>query len=297
MAARDLRMWGQRLEGSFLGRCVSAFVALQGLDRAMVIASQAFTALIPLLILLSAVLPTEGGADVADAIVGKFELTGDAARSVETVFASSTEAGSVGVVSLLLLVFSGVTLTRRLQRLYQQAWQLPPLLGVRGSLRAAMGLAVLLVEIALFSMIRGLVRALPFEWLLGVPLSVLANVVLWTSIPWLLLDRRVEWRRLIPAGVLAGLSAALYGFATTIYMPRLMESYSQRYGLFGVTVSLVGWLLCISFIVVATTVVAAELDRAPQTWARRLRARLGITPEGPTQTPSRASSLDRPTCD
>ena len=53
---------------------------------------------------------------------------------------------------------------------------------------------------------------------------------------------------------------SLYGVATSIYMPHLMESYSERYGLFGVTVALVGWLLCISFIVVAATVVAAEFD-------------------------------------
>ena len=51
----------------------------------------------------------------------------------------------------------------------------------------------------------------------------------------------------------------------------MLESYSERYGLFGVTLALVGWLLAISFIVVAATVVAAELDRAPEPWARRLR--------------------------
>ena len=45
----------------------------------------------------------------------------------------------VGVGSLLLLVFSGVSLTRRLQRMYLQAWRLEPLPGVRGSLNAALG--------------------------------------------------------------------------------------------------------------------------------------------------------------
>ena len=54
-------------------------------------------------------------------------------------------------------------------------------------------------------------------------------------------------------------------------MPRLMTSYSERYGLFGVTVALVGWLLCIAFIIVGSTVVAAEFDRAPDAWATRLR--------------------------
>ena len=100
--------------------------------------------------------------------------------------------------------------------------------------------------------------------------------MLWTSVPWLLLDRRIPWRRLLPAGALTAVGAGIYGVATTIYMPRLMESNSERYGLFGVTLSLVGWLLCIALIMVAATVVAAEFDRAPERWARRLRARFGI---------------------
>lgn len=269
-----LRALRSRLEESFLGRCVTSFVDLQGLDRAMGIASQSFTALIPLLILLSAVLPTGSGNAVAESIIRRFALTGDAARSVEIVFAHS-EPSSVGVGSLLLLVFSGVSLTRRLQRMYLQAYGLAPLPGVRGSFNAALGLGALLVEIALLYLLRMLVRALPFEWGLGVPLSVLASIALWTSVPFLLLDRRIPWRRLLPAGALAGIAVSLYGVATTIYMPQLMTSYSERYGLFGVTVALVGWLLSVAIVVVGATVVGAEFDRAPDTWARRLRAKLG----------------------
>jgi membrane protein len=259
----------------FLGRCVTSFVAIQGFDRAMVISSQAFTALIPLLIMVSAVLPAANATVVSDAVVRRFGLSGDAARSVEIVFAHSG-TGSVGVLSLLLLLYSGISLTRRLQRMYLAAWQLPPLPGVRGPLNAALGLAALLVEVSLLYLIRTLARALPFEWSLAVPVSLAASLLLWTSIPWLLLDRRVDWRRLLPAGLLAATCTSIYGVATSIYMPRLMESYNDRYGLFGVTVALVGWLLCISFIVVAATVVAAEFDRHPEPWARRLRLRLGI---------------------
>ena len=39
---------------------------------------------------------------------------------------------------------------------------------------------------------------------LGKGLLLLLGLVLWTSIPWLLLDRRISWRRLIPAGLRAG---------------------------------------------------------------------------------------------
>jgi membrane protein len=80
----------------------------------------------------------------------------------------------------------------------------------------------------------------------------------------------------MPTGALTAACAGVYALATTVYMPRLMATYSLRYGLFGVTLALIGWLLCIAFIFVGTTVLAAEFDRAPDRWATRLRDRLGL---------------------
>jgi membrane protein len=246
----------------------------------MAVAAQAFTALIPLLILVGALAPADHQDVVADALIGRFRLGGDAAAAVRQVFAHPAGA-STSLLSVLLLVFSGVSLTRRLQRMYQQAWDLPPNKGLRNSLNAMLGLATLVIEIALLYFARSLVRPLPTGWVLGVPLTAVGAVLLWTTIPWLLLDRRRPWSRLLPAGVLTAACTAAYGVASTVYMPRLFETYSQRYGLFGVTLALVGWLLSIAVIVVAATVVAAQFDRDDDPWARRLRARLRIQPAGP----------------
>lgn len=270
----------------FPRRCLHTFFAVQGIDRAMVIASQAFTALIPLVILTTAILPTENHSSMADAIVRKFALTGDSADAVHTVFASSGNA-SIGVFSVLLLLLSGVSLTRRIQRMYLEAWQLPRAAGVRGSLYAAVALGVLVFELGLLSFIRSLLRQVPFDWAASLTGSFLSSVVVWTSIPWLLLNRRVVWQRLLPAGVLAAVLTTIWSYATTVYMPRLMESYSDRYGLFGVTIAMVGWLLCISFILVASTVVAGELDRAPEAWALRLRYPWTQAQLRPDRTPDR----------
>lgn len=272
---RGVQALRSRLETSFARRCIVSFVGVQGIDRAMVIASQAFTALIPLLIVVSAVAPRADRDLVSDVIIRRLALSGSAADAVRQLFAHPDEA-TTGVLSVLLLLFSGLSLTRRMQRLYLQAWRLEARTGVRGTLSAAFGLAALLIEVVLLSLVASLVGRLPFDRAVGPVLSAVASLVVWTSIPWLLLDRRVSWRRLLPTGALAGTCGALYGFATTIYIPRLMETYSQRYGLFGVTLALVGWLLGIGLIVVATTVVAAEFDRAPDPWARRLRARFRL---------------------
>ena len=47
---------------------------IQGVDRAMAIAAQAFTALIPLLLLVSALAPTDSQDIVSDAIIRRFAL-------------------------------------------------------------------------------------------------------------------------------------------------------------------------------------------------------------------------------
>lgn len=250
----------------------------------MAIASQAFTALIPLLILVTAVAPSAEEDRVARGIIDRFDLGGDAAVAVERLFAQPDNS-TVGGLSVVLLLLSGISLTRRLQRMYLNAWRLEAVSGVRGSLNATLGLAVLLLEITLLSFVRTLLRGLPSDGVLAFVTSTLAGVLLWTSIPWLLLDRRIPWRRLLVAGVLASTGVGIYGTATSLYMPRLMESYSERYGLFGVTLALVGWLLAIMIIVVTATVVAAELDRTDDPWARWIRARFGLeaTPGIPRQ--------------
>jgi membrane protein len=243
----------------------------------MALAAQAFTALIPLFLVVSAVAPAERRDLVSEAIIDKFALRGGAADAVDQLFARPGDS-TIGVLSVVLLVFSGVSLTRRLQRMYLQAWGLERRPGVRASLNAVVGLTALVLEVMLLSLARTLVPELPFDWVLGVPVTLLASLVLWTSVPWLLLDRRIPWRRLLPAGALTAVCAGIYGVASTIYMPRLMESNSERYGLFGVTLSLVGWLLCVSIVVVAATAVASEFDRDQAHWARSLRARLGLEP-------------------
>jgi membrane protein len=230
------------------------------------------------LLLLVAALAPAGNRDVVSAaFIGRFGLSGDAADAVNRLFAQPGNS-SIGVLSVLLLLFSCVSLTRRMQVMYQQAWRLESLRGVRGAVNAALGLTVLVLGLSLQYFARSLIGELPAGALLVVPLSALASFLLWAAVPWLLLDRRIGVRRLIPAGALTAVCTSLYGFASTVYMPPLLESYSRRYGLFGVTLALIGWLLVIALIVVAATATAAEFDRAQDPWARRLRRRLHIEP-------------------
>jgi uncharacterized BrkB/YihY/UPF0761 family membrane protein len=270
VTVHDLRGFTRRLETSFLGRSVRQFVDLQGLDRAVVLASQAFTALIPLLILVTALAPADRSDVVSAAIVGRFELDGDSADAVRELFAHSGDT-STGVLSVFLLLFSGISLARRLQRMYLQAWRLQAAPGFGPAVDALTGLAVLVLGIALLYTARSLVGSA-----LVAPVSLAAGLLVWTCVPWLLMNRRIALRRLLLGAALTSACTSVYGVASTIYMPPLFESYSERYGLFGVTLALIGWLLCIALIVVAATAIASEFDRLQDPWARRLRRTMRI---------------------
>lgn len=248
---------------------------MNGVDRAMVIASQALTALVPLLLLASTLAPADRRDLVARALVRRFDLSGSAAEAVTEVFTRPASGSSIGALSVVILVFSGLSLARRVQRMYQDAWRLGHVAGVRGKLTTFVGLGALLLQIALLYLARSALHAMPMDWLLSVTASLLIGVVLWICIPWLLLDGRVCWRRLVPSGVVASLCGAAYSNASTVYMPRMMETNSERYGLFGVTLALVGWLLAISLILVVATVIGAEFDRSQGWLARRVRSWLG----------------------
>jgi uncharacterized BrkB/YihY/UPF0761 family membrane protein len=289
-----------RLERSFAGSCIREFIALQGIDRAVVLASQAFTALIPLLLLVSAWSPADNPDVVSGGIIRRFHLTGGAADAVRQLFASPG-GGATGVLSVFLLFFSGVSLARRMQRMYQQAWRLEATTtGVGRALNAAFGLTVLVLGIGLLYLARTLVGWLPADEVLVTPLSVLVSVVgsflMWSTVPWLLLDRRIAWRRLVPTAALASACSSIYGVGSSIYMPRQLESYSERFGLFGVTLALIGWLVGIALILVATTAVGSELDRTDAPWARRLRRALHVerAARPPGAVPSESTVLAEP---
>ncbi|MGZ5398703.1 MAG: phage holin family protein [Nocardioides sp.] len=293
----DLAALTQRVWSSFLGRSVHRFIRMEGIDRCLVLSSQAFTALIPLLIVVSALVPPGGPEVIARTIITKFGLSGSSAESVEQLFAIDGAAEStLGVGSAVLLLYSGVSFTRRLQKMYRAAWDQQKT-GVRGNLFAALALVVLLGEVLLVYAIMSLVRSLPADWLLALPLTILTGLVPWTSVPYLLMDREIHWRRLLATGVLTAVAMAFYGTATALYMPEMIESNTSEFGLFGVTIAIIGWLLGAAGIIIACTAVGAEFDKSRAAWALRLRERYGLwdpTHPPPTSFPADdASSLTR----
>ena len=52
---------------------------------------------------------------------------------------------------------------------------------------------------------------------------------------------------------LTATTMAIFGMATTLYMPDLIDQQTSQFGLFGVTIAIIGWLLGAAVITVAST--------------------------------------------
>lgn len=224
------------------------FVDLHGFDRAVALAGQAFTTLIPLVIVSGAVVSAADGRDFADRLIDAFHLSGNAADALHRAFAPAGDVESqIGALGAMLVLFSALSFTRALQRLYQLAWGQPSL-GLRAAKWGLAWLALALAVLAARPAILGGVHGVP-----RVVLSILLAGALWLVTPYVLLARRVPWRRLMPTAALTSLGMTALGLGSAIWMPRTVSKSAEQFGVIGVAFALLSWLVGGGLVLVAAT--------------------------------------------
>ncbi|MCW2982678.1 MAG: ribonuclease [Conexibacter sp.] len=231
-------------------RILERVLALDIVDRSLVIGAQAFSALIPLLIVLAS-LGSRDGRSFADALIRRFGLSGDAASAVRTAFAAPASGSSITVVGVVLVVVSALSFSRTLQRIFELTWQLPRR-GFRGTLAGLRWLAVVVVYGALHLLVASWVHGVP-----GVLLALAGAFVLWLLTPYILLDGRLPWRRLIPQAGLCAVGMTVLGAGCAVYVPRAMSSSSSEFGAIGVAFTLLSVLWAGGFIIVGAAAIGS----------------------------------------
>jgi membrane protein len=240
------------------------FVRLQGFDRAVALAGQTFTALVPLLIVYGAIVSRRTGNDFADQIINAFDLHGSSAASVKQAIASTSEVESeISVLGGLLLVVSALSFTRALQRLYQLAFGQPSL-GLRA---AKWGLIWLAVVIAILTL-RPVVLS-PFHGLTLLLLSIGIGALLWLVTPYILLARRIPWRRLVATAVLTSVGMTGLTLASAIWMPHSVAVSAEQFGTIGIAFALLSWLVGAGLVLVVAAAGGSVIDARLQQRAGR----------------------------
>jgi membrane protein len=257
-------------------RSLRRFVEIEGAQMATVIAAQAFTSLIPFLVVASAFGP--GDEDIADRIVDRFGLEGSSARSVQQLFNSAGEVESaVTWVGVVILVLATLSFTRATQRMFQRAYGTAPK-GPREMWRGLAWLAGFAAWVIVSSPLRETLEDLGGV-LVALTASGLTGLVLWLWTPGILLGIP-DWRRLLPGAIASGVLGALAGVASGIYIPILLRWSADKYGLIGVAFSMQSWLLVMAFVAVVGAVVGAVAterygDHIERMTRRKVRERTG----------------------
>jgi len=258
---------------AFVHWLVDPLLRFNLIDRSLALGAQAFGALIPLMIVLQAVQP--GPSTVSSDLISRFDLGGESAEVVEDAFAVSSGQDTVTGFSVLVLVVSVLSFTRRLQRLYEETWEFEPR-GLRGTGSGLLWLTCFVLYVSLHPALDTVVARTG-----GLVLSFAGVFLIGLLTPFLLLGRRLHWRRLVLQGLLTAFGIAALGIWSAIYMPHAIESSAAAYGTIGVAFAMLTWLWGLGIVLVASAVYGSPQMRwTPPVHSRRRSPDREITRRG-----------------
>ena len=247
------------LRDTLLLRSLARMYEIDGRNRTMMLAGQAFIATVPLLIVVATIASSSDGAAVGNRLVDDYGLTGAAAASVRTLFARPPGAtGGLSLLGLVVLLVALAALSRLLQQTYLAAWKLRAS-GARARLDALYGTLLLIAGVAGLDWVADLAgEQVDAQIMLRVVELVLA-VPVWVLVMWLLLAAQVPARALVPGAVVSACGQVLVEVFSGLYVPHLIEANTERYGVIGASFALVSWLVVASYLIVVSAVIGAEL--------------------------------------
>ena len=139
----------------------------------------------------------------------------------------------------------------------------PRRLGWRGQLTGLAGVGLLIV-------MQGCLSALATAWDTDTPQGIVVEgltrtvvaVVFWLFIGRLLTHGRVPKRHLWPGALVGGIGTTAIAVWSVTFLPEIFVRDAARYGVIGVALGLLTWLLAISGLVVGVGVVGGQVARA-----------------------------------
>jgi membrane protein len=165
-------------------------------------------------------------------------------------------AHSITLIGYVLVVISALSFARALQRVYELSYELPSV-GIRATHWHLLWIALIPVYITL----RPLVAGFSGGWW-RIAGSLLLGGVAWLTTPYILLGRRIRWRRLLPGALLGAFSMSVLSAASLIYLPHSVSTSAERFGAIGVAFAMLSWLVLAGFVIIgAATAGAVALEQ------------------------------------
>jgi membrane protein len=241
-----------------VGRVFRSMMAINGYDRALALSAQAFVGLIPMLVIVAALAPDSTREAGGRAMITSLGLSGDVAQATALLVREPPGADTLTVLGAVLLVLSVLGFIRALQRTYLAAWGLPST-GLRGMGHGVIGAAVLIGGFGALALLWPTLAALGGHVAAQLVVHAVAAIALWWPVQRILLGGHVSWRALLPGAVLTGVGQAVVLGVAVLFLPATIAHQAARYGLFGVAVAVVSWLLALGLLLVLSAVLGAQL--------------------------------------
>ncbi|MEN0130538.1 MAG: YhjD/YihY/BrkB family envelope integrity protein [Brevundimonas sp.] len=271
---RALRLWDSTRDtwgGRLLERIVSDISRLEVFDRAMTLAAQAFTSIVPLMLVAATLRPQRPGLGslMADSLGLSEETRASLAGAVP---AGATAVGSIGVFGIIVAVFSATSFSRALERIYLRTWGVEKA-SVRTAWRWLAAIVAVMLAVLLIAFTKSTLEGDVWRGTVAFVLQIAVWTVVWTFVPWMLLQRQVRLRLLAFTAVATAVCLGLLNLAGGIYLPLAMEKGARQFGVLGLVFAYIGWLFAIAFVIVVTAVIGRACAESDGPVGRVIRGR------------------------
>jgi membrane protein len=244
-------------------------------DRSMTLAAQAFTSILPIVILVL----TLPGTDVVDDALTELGIP---ASSLDApTIDDPTSATTFGNIGALMTIAGATSLSRALGRMYVSIWDVAKL-----PWRSFWRWVVVVFLIPAAVTVRGLSTGLQAtsifgvhvgdRGVLGIVLVAAVTLLIWsatfTFIPRLLVSSQVPMKLLVLNGLGTGLLITVLLAGSRVALPTLAAGTIRSYGTLGIVFVAISWLFVFALILVVTAIVvhaAATDEGRVGRWVRR----------------------------
>ncbi len=228
--------------------------------RAMGLASRAFTALIPAIIVVQASAPLLGERSLGDVLIERYGVTGRAADALSVLFPSPADVrGGVTVAGVVLVVVAAFTFGRAFQAFFEDAWQVP-----HAPLRDAWrGLAWVLLAI-LLATLRGvtgrIVGGSPAGSVAQAAVVAVLGMGFWLLSGRLMLRGARTWRELVPFAAVLAVASVAVSLGSSVLMPEILAGNTARFGVIGAVFSLLSLFVVDAYVLCSGAVLGAVIS-------------------------------------
>ena len=264
-----VRAGARSASGRFVLRVLRDLGNLALIDRGMTLAATAFTSVLPMLIVAGAVRsrldPATGPIFVEH--LGFDDATADILQ--KSLPGGVQELRATGVIGVVILIIAATSLARALERALRTIWRAPAV-SITLAWRWLVTVFALILGLALIVATRIILRGEGPVRVIEFIAEVALWGLLWWIASWIVINRRVSLRELLPGSVLAGLGFAVAGLVGRVVLPPLFADSANRYGVLGIGFTYIGWLLALAIILLIALTVGrvVYLTSTGQAWRR-----------------------------